>query len=100
MTNILTQLKKFVTNYKFSLPAGAVLLLIGYFIYVSGTEAPREDFVVATRTTIAQEVSVTGRVEPAKSVELSVQAGGKVSSVRVIVGQKVAAGPTLLTGDP
>ncbi len=93
------KIKKFLTNYKISLPILIAILVAAYFIFVNVGSAPQQDFIMASSTTIAQEVSVTGRVEPSKVVDLSLEASGKVSSVPVVVGQRVAAGQTLLRVD-
>lgn len=49
------------------------------------------------RGQIIQEVSVTGRVKPAESVDLAFERSGKVQSIGANVGDKVSAGQTLIT---
>lgn len=55
------------------------------------------DFVIAERKTIIQEVSVTGKVEPAKSVDLAFERGGKIASVLAQVSDRVAGGQILVS---
>jgi membrane fusion protein, macrolide-specific efflux system len=55
--------------------------------------------VAVTTGTIQQTVSTTGTIEPATTSDLSFSASGQVTSVRVAVGSKVAAGGVLATID-
>ena len=55
------------------------------------------DFVVAEKGELVQEVSVTGRVEPAESVNLSFEISGKVSEIYADVGDRVEAGQKLIS---
>lgn len=69
----------------------AVAFLAGggwYFFY--SEEAPAEDFVVATRQRIVQQVSATGTVKPASSVDLAFERAGRVAAVAYEVGARVA----------
>lgn len=67
----------------------------GYFYF--GREAKSEfDVTIAKRSDLIQEVSVTGRVKPAKSVELAFEKGGKISAVYADVGKQVSVGQTLV----
>ena len=74
-------------------------LAVGGYFYFGGEEKPIFDVVVAKRSNLIQEVSVTGRVKPAKSVELAFEKSGKVSAVYANVGKQVSAGQILLTLD-
>lgn len=65
-------------------------------VYLAGSREPDIDFVVAEKTDLAQEVSVTGRVMPAESVDLSFETAGKVAAVSANVGDKVARGEVLV----
>lgn len=48
---------------------------------------------------LRQEVSVTGKVEPAQDVNLALERSGRVSSVQAAVGDRVEAGKVLVTLD-
>ena len=76
----------------------AVAALAGY-IFFRGEEKPAGDFVIVKRVNLVQEVSVTGKVKPAKSVDLAVEKGGRVVSVSAGVGARVGAGQTLVKLD-
>ncbi len=83
-------------------PIGIISIIVilgiatgGYF-YFDGKEKPTLDVVVAKRANIIQEVSVTGRVKSARSVELAFEKSGKVSAVYADVGKQVSAGQTLV----
>lgn len=72
-------------------------LAAGGYFYFGRTEKPEFDVTIAKRSDLIQEVSVTGRVKPARSVELAFEKSGKVALVYVDVGNKVVAGQTLVT---
>lgn len=54
------------------------------------------DFIIVERKTIIQEVSVTGRVQAAQSVDLAFERNGKIALVLARVNDRVAAGQTLV----
>lgn len=95
----MNRIKRFLKNYKYSIPTALVLIIGIGFLATRGEKPVSAETITATRTTIAQEVSVTGRVVPAQEVALAIQSGGKVSSISVKVGQKVVSGQTLLRVD-
>jgi multidrug efflux pump subunit AcrA (membrane-fusion protein) len=55
--------------------------------------------VAASASTVRQTVTASGTIEPASEADLSFQAGGTVTAVRVKVGAKVAKGAVLATVD-
>src|SRR3989338_1502487 len=65
-----------------------------YFLAASGDQGI--DFILAKRGEIKEEVSVTGKVKPARSVELGFERAGRVSSSPVSVGDRVFAGEILM----
>lgn len=76
-----------------------VVLLLGvggYFLFWRDGEPARE-IVAAKRMDIRQEVSVTGRVEPIESVDLSFEKSGRVRRVAVAVGKRVSPGMILMS---
>ncbi|MES2437382.1 MAG: efflux RND transporter periplasmic adaptor subunit [Patescibacteria group bacterium] len=93
------KIKRFIKNYKVSVPVFIVVLIIIGFAATRGKAVVKSDTITAARGTVAQEVSVTGRVIPAQDVDLAVQSGGKVTSITAKVGQEVTAGQTLLRVD-
>jgi HlyD family secretion protein len=75
----------------------AVIILGGITFFVTRPPKPvKREMVTVAMGTVKQEIDVTGRIEPAKQVELGVQSGGKVSSIGVKIGDKVKSGATLL----
>jgi len=72
-------------------------LVFGGYAYARREKSPAYDFVRAERKDVAQEVSVTGRVEPAAEVELAFERSGKVARVNAMVSDRVAAGQILVT---
>lgn len=78
-----------------SIVLGIILLLICFLIFKPKAE-PARDVVTIEPTTVLQEVSVTGRVEAAQALELALQSGGKVTTVRGAIGDRVQAGQLLL----
>src|SRR3989338_6084836 len=65
-------------------------------LYGRENKKPRYEFITVERSTIVQEVSVTGRVKPSKSVELAFQEGGKIERVYKNVDDDVGEGDILV----
>lgn len=80
---------------------GAIVIvaLIGGYTYLSSTRKPVNDFVVAKRGTVVQEVSVTGNTKPVQDVDLAFEKAGKVAWVNIAVGDRAVAGQTLVVLD-
>ena len=57
------------------------------------------DFAVAKIGSVVQEVSVTGRVKSAQSIDLAFERGGKIAHVGVKSGDRVLAGRVLVRLD-
>ncbi len=76
-----------------------VLLGAGAYAYVFYEPKPQYEYIVAQRSSLVQEVSVIGKVKPAKSVDLEFESSGKIRAVNVGVGDKVEAGDALATLD-
>jgi HlyD family secretion protein len=74
------------------------LIVAGYFMF-GGDKAPGYDIAVVEKGDISQEVSVTGRVEPAEDVTLAFEKSGRVSKVYKNVGDTVKAGDVLAVLD-
>lgn len=77
--------------------AAVFILLAGAIAYASfkGDGAPKYETASAVRKDVVQEVSVTGKIVPAESVDLAFERGGKVATAGVAIGVKVAAGQVL-----
>lgn len=75
----------------------AVIIIIGaaaYFFF-PGAAAPAYESALAERGNVVQEVSVTGKVKPASSVDLAFETSGRVVWVNAHVGDQVFAGQSL-----
>jgi len=86
---------QFLKNRYFIVSAAAVIIFIGLAATLGGSKKPAVDFVLAKKGEIIQEVSVTGRVKPAESIDLAFEKSGKVSRIYVNVGDKVKAGQAI-----
>jgi len=73
-----------------------IILIIGGYFYFNRTKKPAYEFIVASKGNVVQEVSVTGRVKPAESVDLAFEKTGKVAGIYVDVGSKVFSGQILM----
>jgi len=73
----------------------AVIFAVSGIIYLTNSKGPSYELISASRGQIIQEVSVTGRVEAAQSVDLAFEKSGKVSQISVKVGDQVKNGQLL-----
>ena len=74
-----------------------IVILAGWgaYSYFKGANNSSYELTAVKKGDITQEVSITGRVQPAQSVELAFERGGKVARINVAVGDKVTAGQIL-----
>jgi RND family efflux transporter MFP subunit len=78
----------------------SVIVILGvilYLVFRGGETGITYDFVEAEKGELIQEVSVTGRVEPSESVNLSFEISGKVAEIFADVGDRVEAGQKLIS---
>lgn len=97
-------MKKFkIKNKKrFWLVSSGVIIVLGIAssIVVGQIRKPLPyEFITATKQAVVQEVSVTGKVKPAKAVDLAFERGGKIKSSPVQVGDFVEEGESLASLD-
>ncbi|MDD5032675.1 MAG: efflux RND transporter periplasmic adaptor subunit [Candidatus Pacebacteria bacterium] len=86
-------------KYIFLFSILAVLVAAGiWFFFLRGGETAF-DFAEAKKTDVVLEVSVTGKVEPAQSVDLAFQSSGRIVAVYVDVGDKVFSGQSIASLD-
>ena len=74
-----------------------VLIVAGAALVLSGNHGPEENLLTAVRSDFVQEVSVSGKVVAAQSVDLAFDTTGRITSVPVAVGDRVAAGEIVAT---
>ncbi|OGF89345.1 hypothetical protein A3I94_02675 [Candidatus Giovannonibacteria bacterium RIFCSPLOWO2_02_FULL_43_54] len=72
------------------------LAIASYFYFGNSEDGTYNAFVVASRKNIVQEVSVTGRVNPASNIELAFEKSGKIKKIYVEVGSRVYAWQTMI----
>ncbi|PIR66505.1 MAG: hypothetical protein COU51_03095 [Parcubacteria group bacterium CG10_big_fil_rev_8_21_14_0_10_36_14] len=94
------QKKSFLKRPKVFIPILVILAgIIAVSIYFSVTKKTEYNYAEVKKGTILQEVSITGRVKPAESVDLAFEQGGKIGRVNINIGDKVYKGQTLVTLD-
>lgn len=77
-----------------------IVILVGgaaAYGYFGRNKKQAEEFTVAQRRDIVQEVNVTGRIQPAESVDLSFEKSGKVAKAYKNVGDKVSTGQIIVS---
>jgi len=77
----------------------AILSAVLLFVIFRGDGSPVNTFVTATKGTITQEVSVTGKIKPINNVELAFERSGRITNIGANVGDAVNAGKVLATID-
>jgi RND family efflux transporter MFP subunit len=76
---------------------GIIVVFCGVVVLFFTTKQKiKYEMVTVTRGNIAEEVSVTGRVKSAESVNLAFEKGGKIKNVSVQVGDRVSPGQALV----
>lgn len=80
---------------KYSMVALVAVLVI-FFLFNGKNNDDLYDTVLAKKGELLQEVNVTGRVKPAKSVNLAFEKTGKISQVFTEVGNNVFKGSLLV----
>jgi len=66
------------------------------YVYFKRAKKPVNEFVIVKKGAIVQEVSVTGRVKAAQSVDLAFEKSGRVTEVNVAVGDRIGTGQILV----
>ncbi len=79
-----------------------IIILIIAAVWYSRSNQPQtttNETATAEIKTITQEVSVTGKIKPADSIDLSFERSGKITKVYVAIGDKVKTGQSLASID-
>lgn len=79
--------------------AGIVLVALIAFFYMKSNATQPLDTVLAKRGTVSEQVSVTGKVKSAQSVNLTFEQSGKVMKINNQVGDRVKAGDIIVELD-
>jgi HlyD family secretion protein len=94
MHSRLSSFKNFFKKKRVYIPAIIILALAGWSFFGNSGSAD-EELVTVESTTFIQEVGVTGKVIPAKDVDMAFETSGRVSRVNVKVGDLVKQGQVL-----
>lgn len=73
----------------------ALALVAGFILFTAKKPLDTKNTAVATRGDIIQEVSVTGRVKAAETVDLGFEKSGRIQGVYAVVGQHIDSGALL-----
>ena len=72
-----------------------IVITIGFLVSLLKDTSPKADFVIAQRGELVQEVNVTGRVKPLRSVDLAFAKTGRINWIRIEIGDRVVRGEAL-----
>ena len=78
--------------------ASVAVIIGGYTIY-QNTRPQTYPTVPVSRGAIREEVNITGKVKPAQNLDIAFEKGGRVSRIRVKVGDAVRAGQEVIQLD-
>src|SRR3989344_5587693 len=76
-----------------------IILIAVVYAYFKTTAAPTYNFITAKRSNLIYEVSATGKVKPAKSVDLAFEKSGRIININASIGSKISAGMILAVLD-
>lgn len=77
-----------------------IIIIIVFLIYFFTKEKEQEHNIISVeKGDLIQEVSVIGRVEPVKSVDLAFEKSGRVAKVNIDIGEQVVIGQILVELD-
>lgn len=76
-----------------------ILILIGSVFFLLSRQHETVNTATVKIANLKQEISVVGKVRPAKSVVLSFKQGGIIDDIKVSVGEKVNVGQILVEQD-
>lgn len=92
-------MEKSRSSKKKKIIAGIVIILavvVGLYFYFQGSKNTIENSFTLTKGEVISEVSVTGKVVPARSIDLIFEKTGRISKVNVKVGSQVSKGFVLM----
>ena len=90
-----------IQQKKWSATVGILILILvfGWIILRGGKDNGSYEIFVAKKGELRQEVSITGRVIPQDTVDLSFEKGGEIAQINAEVGDMVTAGDILVVLD-
>lgn len=90
-----TPVKKLSLSKVIAIVAIVLIAAATGYSYFGPKKVPTYDYILAEKKDLIQQVSVTGHVKPAESLDLAFERSGKVANISANVGDKVAAGQVL-----
>jgi HlyD family secretion protein len=90
-------MKNLIKKPIFIIPVIIFAVILTLIIVGNLNKKPTYQISLAQKGNITQEVSETGKIKPAESVDLAFDYSGKIAQIYVNVGDKVYAGQTLIT---
>lgn len=91
---------KLLKSRKFLIWGGLALFIAIVLIFtLSGDKTPTFETIIASRGDLVQEVSITGKVKPAESVDLQFQNSGRIATINYKAGDNVASGAVIASLD-
>lgn len=94
--------KTFVKRYlwnKFTVIWVVILAIVLYFLFFRGSNDSKFDYAVVTVGDVVERVSITGKISPVEKADLAFEKGGRVTSIKVKVGDLVKKGDIIATLD-
>lgn len=88
-----------IKSHPYRFAAAALIILAGLYYTFFYRREPEPATVEVARGTVTQIVSVTGKIVPATSVDLSFERAGRINKIYIDVGDKVKEGEILLELD-
>lgn len=79
------------------IPLIAIVILIGWFFLRSGKSSTALATTEVLRSTLVQEVSVSGTVKATEAVELAFEKSGRIQRINADVGEKTYQGAVLIS---
>lgn len=89
-------MKKLIKKPIFIIPVVIVVVIIGLIIAGNINKKPAYQISLVKKGNIIQEVSETGKIKPAESVNLAFDHGGKVAEIYVKLGDNITVGQNLV----
>lgn len=96
-------MKKFFTKKrlwnKFTIIWVVAIIIVAYFLFFRGSSVSKFDYAVATVGDVVERVSATGKISPVDKADLAFEKNGRVTSIKVKVGDPVKKGDLIATLD-
>ena len=95
-SQILNKIIAFIKRRYIIVSLGVIIIVIIIVLVAAGHKSVNNTITVE-RGSVVSEVSVTGSVKPARSLDIAFEKTGRIASIRVKVGDEVSKGQYLIT---